>query len=411
MDNSKVIWAEGMFLNPKLFQQQDRYHEARLHGMANAIHPFPWGVRAIRWDTDGLRNNSLRALGLSLIFQDGEPYDAPHADALPDAVDLSELPLSDDSSTFHVASPLLKNPSAGTSVRLIAQSDPRDSYVNFPVVRLRRVATGGFEVDPAFMPPSLTIGAAGGLHVQLGQLMQKLQAKVDSLYGHHREPSKNVIEIRTGDASSFWLLNTISASYANLMHYVAHPELHPERLFERLLVLAGGLMTYSKTYALKDLPDYDHGAPELGFAKLDMIIRELVDTVISSKYLSIALTETKPSFQAGKLDSGKINHETTLYLAVNADMPAIELVEAVGVRFKVGAPEDVDKCVLSALPGVKLIYVPQVPAAIPMRPNTYYFAIERVGPLYERMLKAQSISIYVPTGIRNLNVELVAVIA
>jgi type VI secretion system protein ImpJ len=78
---------------------------------------------------------------------------------------------------------------------------------------------------------------------------------------------------------------------------------------------------------------------------------------------------------------------------------------------KAGAPDDVDQCVLSAMPGVKLSYAPQVPAAIPVRPDTCYFVLESKGVLYEQMLKAQSISVYVPAGIRDLRLELVAVTA
>ncbi len=137
----------------------------------------------------------------------------------------------------------------------------------------------------------------------------------------------------------------------------------------------------------------------------------MLDTVISSKYFSIALSEPKPSYHHGVLDSGKIDDKTTFYLAVAADMPAIELVEIVPLRFKIGAPDEVDKFVLSAMPGVKAVHSPQVPAAVPVRPDTYYFALENKGPLYERMLQAQSISIYVPSVIRDLNLELLAVTA
>ncbi|MEC5164230.1 putative component of type VI protein secretion system [Janthinobacterium sp. CG_S6] len=109
------------------------------------------------------------------------------------------------------------------------------------------------------------------------------------------------------------------------------------------------------------------------------------------------------------LDSGKIDDKTAFYLAVSADLPALELVEVVPLRFKIGAPDDVEKFVLSAMPGVRLQHAPQVPAAVPVRPDTYYFAVEEKGQMYERMLQAQSISIYVPSGMRDLKLELVAV--
>ena len=46
------------------------------------------------------------------------------------------------------------------------------------------------------------------------------------------------------------------------------------------------------------------------FAKLDTIVRELLDTVISTRYFAIALEETRPSFHLGRIDSGKIDDKT-----------------------------------------------------------------------------------------------------
>ena len=45
---SKLLWGEGLFLRPQHFQQQDRYHEARVNQTARALHPYCWGVRRRR---------------------------------------------------------------------------------------------------------------------------------------------------------------------------------------------------------------------------------------------------------------------------------------------------------------------------------------------------------------------------
>jgi type VI secretion system protein ImpJ len=444
---SKVLWGEGLLLRPQHFQRQDEYHEHRLQESIKAVHPYAWGVEQLQVDRDGLANNVLRILELSLRFQDGELYDAPGADELPETVDLSLLQPSQQSVTYYAALPAFK-PFGGnfgqpgqatntarfvqanqdapdlytqaapvqlaylkTTVRLVSEFEPRDSYIHFPLLRLRRAATGGFEMDAAFVPPSLSVGSAPILFLQLRRLLDALQAKVSALYGHHREPSRNVIEYRSGDMSSFWLLHTASSAYAALTHHVQHPGLHPERLFEQLLGVAGGLMTFSKSWTLADLPSYQHNDPGPSFAKLHLIIRELLDTVISSKYFAIALNEVRPSYYIGMLDSGKIDEKTTFYVAVSASIPTLELVDVVPLRFKVGAPDDVEKFVLSALPGVRLQYAPQLPAAVPVRPDTCYFILEAKGQMYERMLQAQSISIYVPSGIKELKLELLAVAA
>jgi type VI secretion system protein ImpJ len=455
---SKVLWDEGLFLRPQHFQQQERYHDARLNQTACALHPYCWGVRRMTMDLDALRNDVLRIEELSLLFPEGEVYRAPDGDILPPQVRLADLPPDLQTVTYHAALPALRahgencESSAGNgdgvhepddtlrfsrherdthdlyssaaeapvtylrkTLRLVADGDALEAFESFPLLRLRRVATGGFEPDPGFIPPSLSIDAVAGpgmgLHGALARLMEKLLAKVTALYGDLREPSRNVVEIRGGDVSAFWLLHTASAGYAALAHYLHHRELHPERLYGVLLHLAGGLMTYSRSYRLDDLPAYVHADPGPPFARLDGIIRDLLDTVISSRYFTIALHHDRPSYYHGALDSGRITPQTTLYLAVAADMPALRLVESVPLQFKVGAPEDVDRCVLSALPGVRLLHAPQVPSAIPVRPDMVYFVLDVRGALYEAMLKAQAMSVYVPNGLRELRLELIAVSA
>lgn len=446
IQSSKLLWGEGLFLRPQHFQRQDAYHEWRLAEMARVLHPYAWGVRSIKVATDALQTGVLRLNELQIVLPDGEIYNAPQEDELPPAVALGELQANTTSVTFHLAlAPLRRtgtNFSANDepghakglrfvqhnepapdwftgaveaevatlrkSAKLVADTEPRDHLVSLPLLRLKRTSTGDFEVDPRFVPPSVSIAASPILHGALRRLLDVLQAKVDALYGLHREPSKNIIEFRSGDVASFWLLHTASAAFASLSHFLHNPKLHPERLFERLLELAGALMTFSRSYTLADLPAYQHDAPGPAFAKLDHIVRELLETVISTRSFSVALQEQKPSFHFGRLDSEKINAGTSLYLGVAASMSPNELVEAVPLRMKVGAPDDVEKLALAAMPGVRLTHAPQVPPAVPVRPGYFYFLLEPRGALYERMLQAQSICLYVPGG-AGFQLELVAV--
>lgn len=443
---SKVLWGEGLFLRPQHFQQQDAYHEWRLAQAMRGLHPYAWGVRSIKVDPDALQAGRLRLLELQLVLPDGEFYNAPAEDELPSPLTLdTAFAQGNEVVLYAAAAPLRANGSnfaqsreeadtatryyqvqkdvddqytdatsaqlsaLGKSLKLMAEQEPRGHLVSMPVLRVRRNATGGFELDPCYVPPSLAIQASPVMFLYLRRLLDVLQAKVDALYGFHREPSKNIIEFRSGDVASFWLLHTASAAFASLSHFMRHPGLHPERLFQRLLELAGALLTFSKTYTLADLPAYDHAKPGPAFVRLDQIVRELLETVISTRYFAIALSEVRPSFHQGRLDAQQINGSTNLYLGVSASLPPAELVEAVPLRFKMGAPEDVEKLVLSAMAGVQLVHAPQVPAAIPVRPGAYYFAVESRGALYERMMQAQAVSLYVPAGIPDLKLELIAI--
>ena len=447
IQSPKILWGEGLFLRPQHFQQQDAYHEWRLAQMSRLLHPYAWGVRHVKIDPGALQTGLLRLLELQVVLPDGELFNAPGEDELPPAVALSSIAQDGaGEAVFHLA--LAPVRASGTnmastqqeadtavryfrspvqaadgftdavaaelvvlrkSARILHDSEPRAHLVSLPLLRLRKTSTGGMEVDGRFMPPSLSIQSSPSLFLYLRRLLDVLQAKVDALYGMHREPSKNIIEFRSGDVASFWLLHTASSAFAGLSHLSRHASLHPERLFEKLLELAGALMTFSKTFTLADLPTYDHINPGPGFTRLDQIVRELLETVISTRYFAIALNETQPSFHQGRLDAEQINPQTQLYLGVSATMAPAELVEVVPQRFKIGAPDDVEKLVLSSMPGVRLVHAPQVPAAVPVRPGSYYFTLEPRGSLYERMLQAQALTVYAPSGLPDLRLELVAV--
>lgn len=445
--SNKVLWGEGLFLRPQHFQQQDQYHESRLGDVARTIHPYYWGLRSIRIDPDALANGQLRLGEISAIFPDGESYHAPGADSLPDALNLGGMPNASDGIVIYLAIAPLKEfaqnsvdengtgpgqivryshshatqPDLFTQavpaditllkrwVRLVPEHEARDQFVTLPVARLLRSATGVFEIDSSYLPPASSLQATPAQVTLLRRLLDVLEAKVSALYGHHREPSKNIIEFRSGDIASFWLLHTASQHYGQILHLYQNPAFHPERLFQSLLSLAGALMTFSNSHVLTDLPTYRHDEPTSGFHRLYQIIRDLLETVISTRYFAIALLESGPSFWKGQLASDKIDAQTTFYLAVASSMPAPQLVESVPAFFKIGAPDDVEKFVLSAMPGVKLTYAPQVPAAVPVRPGHFYFALDSKGPIYERMLKAQLLSIYVPNNFPELKLELIAV--
>lgn len=445
----KVLWSEGVTLAPQHLQRQDSYHEARLQRMASALNPHLWGVQTAKWDHDALANNVLSAEALALIFQDGEIVDAPLSDPLPAPVDLKALPADEQSFTFYAALPGIKahggnlsDPAAtngagryavmpaeapdlysealhvdvlGLSKQLLLLSplQTRAEHIAFPVLRIRRLASGGFEVDPAHVPPSVTVGGAAPLQQLLDKLLARLQAKVATLYERHRQPSKDVVEVHSGDLSSFWMLNTIITAAATLTHCSRYRHHHPEVLFDRLTGLAGGLMAFSTKYALAELPAYQHDDPAPGFAQLDAVVRDLVDTVISSKYKPLPLKQDVDSTARYRtsLDGAgpELEGGARLCVAVSADMPALQLVEWVPKRFKLAGPDEIEGIINAAVRGIDLVHLAQVPPQVPVRPNTYYFAVTPKGALFEKMLKSQALVIFVADGFDHLQLELFSI--
>lgn len=447
MNRAQPLWGEGLFLRPQHFQQQDIYIDAMNRRTLLAANPFAWGVRELELDRDALSSGILRFSRIDVVFSNGDSLLAPDIDQLPSPLSLHEMTLDEGGTEFHLALRHL-NPQGGNCTHDLASSgnnrylivttethdlfsdsteadvsrlskiaqirrgsEPHEQFQTLPITQICRTSSNGFEIDPSFIPPSISLRSSARLHLMLRRLIDALLAKVDALYGLHREPSKNIIEFRSGDIASFWLLHTASSACAALTHLLRNSESSPERLFHELLRLAGGLLTFSRHHTLNALPSYDHTRPGPCFARLDALIRELLDTVISTQYFAIALAHPKPAFYTGRLDSEKIDDKTRFFLSISAAHPQSEIIESIPFRLKVGAPDDVEKLVLSAMSGVRLSHAAQVPAAIPVRPGACYFTLDGHGPLYERMIKAQSVMIYAPESYQDLKIEMIAVIS
>ena len=88
--NSKVIWSEGMFLQPQHLQQHDRYLQRQLETRAAALHPYSWGFTALEIDEPLLKLGKLALLSCSGVLPDGTPFDLPTDDDLPEQLDIPE---------------------------------------------------------------------------------------------------------------------------------------------------------------------------------------------------------------------------------------------------------------------------------------------------------------------------------
>lgn len=442
---NRILWGEGMFLRPQHFQQQVLHFEDALVQVLRQVHAHPWGIRKVEIDTDALRAGLVRVNALDVVYQDGTHVNSPGNEPLPAARNLDDIsqlgtegivfaciPLLDAFggncsnpgelvprptrySTEQIAVPDLYTSALETEltvlradVRILVEQENRDGYHCMPVARILRNATGMWTLDGSYIPPLLALDASTALQVMLRRVLDILLVKSQALAGTHRERVKNVVEYGTSDISSFWLLHTVNRAFPVLNH-MARSGAHPEAVYLLLTQLCGELITFSSTLTLADIPAYEHRNLTEMFLKIDGLLRELLETVVSNRYAVIPLQNTKPSFYVGRLESERLVENVDFYLSISSEMPVSHLLETVPTKLKIGSPDDVEKILNSALPGVRLAHATQTPAAVPVRVGNHYFALEPQGQIFERMMKARSICIYVPQTLLELKLEVIAV--
>ena len=439
----RVLWGEGMFLRPQHFQQQVLFIEQSL---ARQNTPQAWGLRRAEIDSQALKNGLLRLDILSLRFQDGFSFDAPHSEPLPLARNLNELPQLGKESLVYACLPLLNAFGGNTleseqassrptrfistksmaadlytraieaevtalhaHVRLMLEEENRDGYYCVPVARIQKDATGNWSQDEHYIPPLCVLSGSRPLNHLIRRLLDILLVKSQSLSAMHRERSGKVMEYGTSDIASFWLLHTVNRNFPLLGHFLHHADTTPETLYLTLAQMAGELITFSSSHTLADIPAYQHDDLTPVFSRLDDLIRELLGTVISTRYAIIPLSSPKPSFHMGILESDRLIEDVDYYLSIQSDQPLAQVIEAVPFKLKIGAPDDVEKILNSALPGVRLIHAAQTPSAIPVRIGNHYFSFDPHGQIFERMQQSRSICIYIPQALADLKIELIAV--
>ena len=82
-DTGKVIWKEGMFLQPQHFQQAERYLLDVLGSHAQTYVPHGYGFTGLTVDVDGLANGLFGVTLCTGILPDSTVVSMPQKDRIP----------------------------------------------------------------------------------------------------------------------------------------------------------------------------------------------------------------------------------------------------------------------------------------------------------------------------------------
>lgn len=444
----RPLWSEGVFLAPQQFQQQalwDKFSSQKLAALSIAN---PWGIESLVIDTQALTVDRLQADSISMRFSDGVLINTNVADRLPEARILNnEIPMDLDEVTVFVGLPLLQanggnclqdNQSIerplrfrkewvevpdllGKNVETMAVEyyaltflfdfENHSDYLTCPIARLKRDLNGRFVLDPDYLPPMVNLFTQSGTLVkELELLCLQMKAKRQHLTGMRHERNQQIAEFATADVSLFWLLNALNTFEPQLKFLRDNPSIHPERLYETLTSLTGALLTFSLTNDVDGIPAYDHTKLNDVFPPLFGLVRNLLEESLPSRVIKIDLVHDKDTLWTGRLNDSRLTEDADFYLSVQSSMPGHQLQSRFPVLCKAGAPDDVRQIIHSALSGIPIKALSHVPAAVPVRLDNQYFALDLSHSAAKNMLLARCCEFYVPRAMPDITLELFAVL-
>jgi type VI secretion system protein ImpJ len=442
----KVLWTKGVLLSPQHLQTQDRFLEDLMGFQISSLSFFPWGFRALEIDREALAGGAIALGSASGLLPDGLPFDVPGADAAPpprpladhwvpdrgrldvhlaipehrpgghnvslDAADrgarfLSEVLLRRDENTGLAEKPIQV---ARKNLRLLLEGETLEGYATLPIARLARSAAGALHLDPGFVPPLIDIRANDHLMGIARRLVEVLAARSASLSGARRQRGRGLADFGVADIANFWLLYTVNTHLPRFRHLFETKRGHPAELFEAMLALAGALTTFSTTVQPRDLPEYDHRELGTCFARLDVMLRDLLETVVPAHHVALPLRQVEPSVHATAIDQDRYLAAPQLFLAVRADMKQDELLRKVPQLMKVSSGDRVQRLIRQALPGVPLRHAPNPPSAIPVKLDYQYFALDKAGEDWDAVTRARNLAVYVPSDFPEPQLELIVLL-
>ncbi|MEL2243579.1 type VI secretion system baseplate subunit TssK [Leclercia adecarboxylata] len=440
----RPLWNDGAFLAPQQFQQQARWDAHVADTVSRMALAHPWGVLSAEFDEGALALSRLNVTRLAVRFADGTLIDTELADNLPPVCDLTATGLK--TVEILLCLPLLNanggnlddgsdsvRPRRWLSERVTVQelagherselevlrhslalrlsSQENSAWLTCPVARLIHNLQGQWILDRHFIPPLLSLSASPYLVSELGDLLHRLAARRKLLMAMRRESNERMADFAVADVSLFWLLNALNSAEPVLKELHQTPSRHPELLYRELARFAGSLLTFSLEHNADDIPLYRHETPEQVFPPLFTLLDQLLEATLPSRVIAITLEQDDDKeIWRGKLHDARLREGADFYLSVRSSMPNHELQTRFPQLCKAGSHDDVSEVVNIALSGMVIKPLSHVPAAIPLRLENQYFALDLSTDAARAMLEAGNCTFYTPESLGEVKLELFAVL-
>ena len=440
--DNKVVWQEGMFLQPHHFQQHDRYVEALVSGVAGALTPYGWGVTELSLDQELLKLGKLAVKSCSGLTPDGAAFRVPEADAQPPALDVPE---SAKNTVVYLAIPARRHGATEVDLSGAAQSaaryrpeeievtdsmgrdaravqmavgklrmtlaldlDDLSDQLVIPVARIIEVRPDREVVlDRAFIPSALDARAAGPLHDFLRELEGLLSHRAEALAGRLNQTgaAKGVAEI-----SDFLLLMCVNRTLPQIRHLMTLRNAHPQAIFQSLTALAGELATLmTPEKRAPEFPAYAHEDLTNVFQPVFRALRQYLSAVLEQNAVAIPIEPRKYGVSVAMISDKRLLGSANFVLAAKAAVPPESVRRHFPTQAKMGPVEEIRQLVNSALPGIGLRPLPVAPRQVPYHAGVVYFELDRDSVHWKQMARSGGLAVHVSGDFPDLEMELWAI--
>lgn len=434
---SKIAWAEGLFLRQHHMQQADRYAAHLLESRVGHLAPYPWGFSLLEIDKDLGQQNKFglrRAIG---VMQDGLPFDMPSSSPLPATVDIppgSErqfawltLPVStansrefgmrddpdgtryvkhletvvDSESSAHVEEEIeVAHPRLSLEIR----PNPKQGHHCLKLARILEVRDRAVVLDETFAPPVLLTGAHPVVAGWLERVIGWVETRLDVL-------ARYAADATSGGglhAFDYYMLQMLNREINGLLHLRGSRYVHPERVYDVLVGIAGELATFSPTRRATTYKAYDHDMLAETFSPVLSDIQYFL-SLENDRAVRLELRKHGTNAFVAAVKDRDLFRSATFVLDVYAERPLSEIQMQFPAQCKIGPGTMMNQIVQALLPGIQLVHLPAPPRQIRTLTDHVYFQLDKSHPLWKEFSTAPSMGLHLSGDWKGIALDLWAV--
>jgi len=435
--HSRVVWTEGLFLQPQHLQQQERRFE-HLLALQTATHaPLSWGFAELEIDEAALALGKLVLVKARGRLPDGTGFDIPHVDPAPPPLD---VPADAKDELVMLALPLARtdaidfdyDPDAASMARhaieeieVLDTALPGERWAPVQIGRLRlrllpsRRGTDGFvclgvahvlerRADNSvvlhrdYLAPALRIGALPPLQTMAQQILGLLHQRGEVLAQRLAHPGRGGV----AEIAEVLNLQAINRHEPVFAHLAAQPALHPEQLYQSMVSLAGDLATFdAPRRRVAEFSAYRQDDLRGSFAPVVDEVRRLLSLVLEQTAVPIELQARSHGVRLAMIRDLNLLKSASFVLAASAQMPMETLRTRFPAQVKLGPAERIRDLVTLQLTGIALNALPVAPRQIPFNAGFAYFELERGGELWAQLEKSGALALHIGGDFPGLELE------
>lgn len=435
--DSKVVWSEGMFLNPHHFQQQERYFERYVNGKCSAFGAYGWGIHDVEIDQELLKLGKISLIKAKGVFPDGTPFSFPDQD---DGPSVFEVPESTHNKIVYLAIPV-KRPGAvdvmqkddtqglaryysskqgirdvsfegGDTVdidvgklrlRLLLESDDMSGYAGIGVLKIAESREDkNVLLDDEYIPTCLDSTASQKLSGFLSELVGLLHHRGESIAGRLADTQRG----GTAEIADYMMLQMINRLEPLASHLSQIQGLHPLQLYCEVVQMVGEFSTFvTDNKRPPGLPAYMHDDLQKTFIPVMTSLRQCLSMVYEQTAISLPLVEKKFGIRVAQIPDRSLLTNAMFVLAVRADVPESTLRNQFPAQVKLGPVERIRQLVNAAMPGIPLKTLPVAPRQIPYHAGYSYFELERNNEFWKELSHSGGFALHVGGDFPGLEIE------